>query len=136
MKGNESEAATTNVFSAKQRSTSRQNAAKIAHSMSEAQRQAKVREIGSHIGAATTVSPEQQQAAVKAAMVHAWRGVSCVHSPIPTHLDTASCSASFCPTSHGLDNVEQNVDDHLISTSEHHPYSVSLILMPADRSSS
>jgi len=79
MKGNDSEADSTAVFSAKQRSTSRRNAAKIAHSMSEAQRQAEMREIGSHMAAATTVSPEQQQAAVKAAMVHAWRGVSGTH---------------------------------------------------------
>ena len=93
MKVNESESATANVFSAKQRSTSRRNAGKIAHSMSEAQRQAKMREIGSHIAAATTVSPEQQQAAVKAAMAHAWRGVSASHglSPGCSHNDV------FCP---------------------------------------
>ena len=86
MKGNESEADTTKVFSAKQRSMSRRNAAKVAQSMSEAQQQAKMREIGSHVAAATTVSPEQQQAAVKAAMVHAWRGVSSTHDL--THLGT------------------------------------------------
>ena len=79
MKGNASESAIDGVVSARQLGMSRSAAAKVAHMMSEEQQRAKSAVIASQSasGAAATASPDQQQAAVKAAMVHAWRGVSC-----------------------------------------------------------
>ncbi len=79
MKGNASESVIEEVISAKQLGMSRSAAAKVAHTMSEEQQKAKSAVIASQSasGAAATASSDQQQAAVKAAMVHAWRGVSC-----------------------------------------------------------
>ena len=81
---NESESARGQIVSAKQLGMVRSEAAKVARFMADAQRQAKANAEGGHSagGAAMAMSPKQQQAAVKAAMVHAWRGVSCLHDLI------------------------------------------------------
>ena len=95
IKGNESEPASNDVVSAKQLGVSRSAAAKVAQSMAEAQRQADLSAVGSQSAseAATTMSPQKQQAAVKAAMVHAWRGVSCMRCPVRC-LDVCSLMSS------------------------------------------
>lgn len=79
MKGNVSEPVTGDAVGAKQLGSSRNAAAMVAQIMSEERQQAKLEALASQSasGAATKASPSQQQAAVKAAMVHAWQGVSC-----------------------------------------------------------